>query len=114
MDLLKTLNTAGKPLLVYIDAEFQTYRVPDNNDPLAKAGGFKATPYDYGMAHGNAGNNKYIFLLNMGFIVINSHGHSSHFAMFHSNFNPDDVFNNPQILEPGYTTCPPYTDYQIT
>ena len=28
--------------------------------------------------------------------------------------SPDGGFDNPQILEPGYTTCSPYTDYKIT
>lgn len=113
MDLLGSLNRKGKTKLVYIDAEFQTYRVSNKNDPLA-AKGFVATPYDFGMSEGNFGNNKYHFLLNLGFIVIDEHGHSSHFAMFSSKFNSGNGFENPQILEPGYTTCKPFTDYRIT
>jgi hypothetical protein len=114
MELLRTLNTRGRPLLVYIDAEFQTYRVPSENDQLA-ALGYKNTPYHHGMNAGNFGNNKYFFLLSLGFIIINEEGNHNHFAIFRSNFAPADAgFGNPQLLEPGYTTCKPYTDYQIT
>jgi hypothetical protein len=113
MELLRTLNTGGRTFLVYIDAEFQTYRVPSQGDPL-EAQKYVKTPYDFGMSEGNFGNNKYHFLLNIGFIIIGPYGRSSHFAMFPSYFGSGEGFENPQLLEPGYTTCSPYTDYQIT
>ena len=112
MELLESINKEGRPFLVYIDAEFQTYRVPSQRDPLESMK-YTKTPYDFGMSEGNFGNNKYHFLLNIGFIIIGPYGRSSHFAMFPSHFS-SGVFENPQLLEPGYTTCSPYTDYQIT
>lgn len=113
MELLKTLNREGRSYLVYIDAEFQTYRVPSQRDPL-EAMKYTKTPYDFGMNEGNFGNNKYHFLLNLGFIIIGPVEHQTHFAMFPSKFGSGGAFKNPQILEPGYTTCSPYADYQIT
>ena len=62
MELLKTLNKKGKQYLVYIDAEFQTYRIHNESDVLG-AKGFVKTPYDFGMVEGNFKHNKYHFLL---------------------------------------------------
>lgn len=112
MELLESINKEGQPFLVYIDAEFQTYRVPSQRDPLELMK-YTKTPYDFGMSEGNFGNNKYHFLLNIGFIIIGPYGRSSHFAMFPTHFS-SGVFENPQLLEPGYTTCSPYADYEIT
>jgi hypothetical protein len=113
MELLATQNTGGRPYLVYFDAEFQTYRIPENNDVLG-ANGFVKTPYDYGMDKGNFKNNKYHYLLNFGFVVFGPGFYDKQFAAYHSLFKSAAGFENPQLLEPGYTTCAPYTDYRIT
>jgi hypothetical protein len=114
MDLFTNVNTAGKPFLVYIDGEFQTYRVPSQNDPL-KAEDYIKTPYHYGMEKGNFGNNKYHFLLNLAFIIIGPDGLRSGFAMFPSKFECGDAgFENPQLLEPDYAPCNPDASYKIT
>ena len=112
MDLLATLNAAGKQYLVYIDAEFQTYRVSNEDDVLATKK-YKNTPFHYGMVAGNDKNNKYHFLLNLGYIIVTPEYYRYNFAIFPSLFMSDAGFENPQILEPGYTTCQPNTDYQI-
>lgn len=112
-ELIRTQNHKGKPYLVYIDAEFQTYRVPEDADML-KARGFVNTPYHHGMNRGNFKHNKYHFLLNFGYIVVGPDSSRHEFAAFRSSFKSDAGFENPQILEPGYATCPPYTDNLIT
>jgi hypothetical protein len=108
MDLLKKVDWQGRQYLVYMDAEFQTFRLPAVGDSLAAAG-YANTPYLYGMKPTNVGQNNYHFLLNLGFIVFDGTGrHTYNFALFPSLFDVDSpLFNNGQMLEPGYTTCRP-------
>lgn len=109
MDLLKQADRQGRQYLVYMDAEFQTFRLPAGpGDGLATVG-YVNTPYLYGMAPTNVGQNNYHFLLNLGFIVFDGTGKRTYnFAMFPSLFNvKSPLFNNGQMLEPGYTTCAP-------
>lgn len=108
MDLLKKVDWQGRQYLVYMDAEFQTFRLPSSGDNLA-ANGYVNTPYLYGMKPTNVGQNNYHFLLNLGFIVFDVTGrHTYNFALFPSLFDmASPFFNNGQMLEPGYTTCAP-------
>jgi len=117
MDLLQTVDWSGKEYLVYIDAEFQTFRLPEvaaSMDELERAG-FEKTPYLYGMKPTNFGQNNYHFLLNFGYVLIDRSGATRYnFALMPSLFNVDSpLFNNGQLLEPGYTTCAPATDASI-
>ena len=109
MDQLDKLNKAGKKLLVYIDAEFQTFRQPDDDDKLL-ASGYTKTPYLFGMAGNNYTHSNYHFLLSFGFIVVDKGVATYHLALFPSLFKFKDAsgqFVNGQLLEPGYTTCAP-------
>jgi len=109
MDQLDKLNKAGKKLLVYIDAEFQTFRQPDDDDKLL-ASGYTKTPYLFGMAGNNYTHSNYHFLLSFGFIVVDKGVATYHLALFPSLFKFKDAtgqFSNGQLLEPGYTTCAP-------
>jgi hypothetical protein len=118
MDLLQTVDWSGKEYLVYIDAEFQTFRLPEVADGGLDAlefAGFEKTPYLYGMKPTNFGQNNYHFLLNFGYVCIDRRGTTRYnLALMPSLFNVDSpLFNNGQLLEPGYTTCAPATDAAI-
>jgi hypothetical protein len=109
MDLLKKADRQGRQYLVYMDAEFQTFRLPAGSEDGLATMGYVNTPYLYGMAPTNVGQNNYHFLLNLGFIVFDGAGERTYnFAMFPSLFDvKSPLFNNGQMLEPGYTTCAP-------
>lgn len=110
MDLLQSINKEGKSLLVYIDAEFQTFRLPDVNGGNAlDMNGFIKTPYYYGMKPTNHGQSNYHFLLSFGYIIVYPNGYREYnIILFPSIFDlSSSLFSNGQLLEPGYTTCKP-------
>jgi len=112
MDLLQKVDKKGKPLLVYMDAEFQTFRLPDINGGNAlENAGFVRTPYYYGMKPTNHGQSNYHFLLSFGYIVVYPNGYREYnIILLPSIFDlSSPLFSNGQLLEPGYTTCKPAT-----
>lgn len=115
MDLLYNLDWGQRHYLVYIDAEFQTFRLPAGAGDGLAAAGYVNTPYSYGMKPSNIGQNNYHFLLNLGFIVFDGEGyHTYNFAPFRNNFEVESpLFNNCQMLEPGYSTCAPAVAAEI-
>jgi hypothetical protein len=102
MDLI---DKGGKPYVVYMDAEFQTYRSPKDNDLLAKAG-FKLTPPFVHYANDHKFNT-YQFLLNIAFIIIDDNKNFwTYLATFPSLYG-DSPFDDGRLLEPAYTVVSP-------
>lgn len=102
---MDTVNNGGKPYVVYMDAEFQTYRSPKTNDLLAKAG-FKLTPpfVHYPNDHKY---NTYQFLLNIAFIIVDADkNYWMQLAVFPSLFG-SAPFDDGRLLEPAYTVVSP-------
>lgn len=105
---MEYVDRDGKFFLIYMDAEFQTYRCPKDDDQLGKAGFRLTTPFihfsdDYKF-------NTYQFLLNIAFVLVDPDG-SVYFyvATFPSLLNTGDGFTDGRILEPAYTVCSPST-----
>jgi hypothetical protein len=101
------VNYGGKQYLVYIDAEFQTYRVPDTDDPFL-ADGYIKTPH-WTTSANDLHNSNYHFMLSLGIIIYDG-GRRLPFllALFPSKVGSAEArFSNPQFLEPAYTTVRP-------
>jgi len=103
---MEFLDFGGKEYIIYMDAEFQTYRSPIKDDKLALAG-YKLTPpfvyypndYKY---------NTYQFLLNIAFIIVERSGATHNYiAAFPSLLNSSSAFNDGRILEAAYTVASP-------
>jgi hypothetical protein len=102
---MDSVNRGGKKYVVYMDAEFQTYRSPKTNDLLAKAG-FKLTPpfVHYPNDHKY---NTYQFLLNIAFIIVDEDkNYWMQLAVFPSLFG-SAPFDDGRLLEPAYTVVSP-------
>ena len=96
------VDLKGKTV-IYIDAEFQGYKVPKARDPLA-ASGFKPTePYLY--TPEDAYIHRYHFLLSLGLFTLQSGEFD--LATFPSQYGQGAGFTDVQILEPGYSTAAP-------
>ena len=96
---------------VYLDCEFQTFRVLKTQDVLA-AHGFTATPPFWGFKPGDELYNVYHFVLSLGLIVVNGKQKNYYLATFPSLF-PGMGFTNAMLLEPGYTVCNPVAEDAI-
>jgi len=100
------VDTGGKKYVAYIDAEFQTYRVPDTADPFVKEGYVK-TPHWITTAN-DLHNSNYHFMLSLGIIIYDGAKRLPFLlALFPSKAGASERFSNPQFLEPAYTTVQP-------
>lgn len=103
---MEEVKRDGKKYLIYMDAEFQTYRSLIANDTLAAAG-YRLTPPFVHYPNDHI-YNTYQFLLNIAFIVIDESGMSyNYLATFPSLLNTAPFFSDGRILEPGYTVASP-------
>ena len=108
------MSRGGKQYLVYMDAEFQAYRVPDKADPFIKDGYIKTPHWTH--SRNDFTNSNYHFLLSLGLIIYDARGtRTMKLALFPSKAvgRIDERFANPQLLEPGYTTVRPATAARI-
>jgi len=107
LGMAHNVNTSGKQYLVYIDAEFQTYRVPDNDDPFL-ADGYIKTPH-WTTSTNDLHNSNYHFMLSLGIIIYEGTKRLPFLlALFPSKaVSAEARFANPQFLEPAYTTVRP-------
>jgi hypothetical protein len=111
---MNNVSKGGKQYLVYMDAEFQAYRVPDDDDPFIKDGYIK-TPH-WTSSRNDLVNSNYHFLLSLGLIIYDAHDRRTmKLALFPSKAigHIDTRFTNAQLLEPGYTTVRPATAARI-
>jgi len=96
------VDLTGKTV-IYIDAEFQGYKVPKAND-LLWHGGFQPTePYTY--TPEDEYIHRYHFMISLGLYTLNDG--EFELATFPSEYRPEGGFADVQILEPGYTTAAP-------
>lgn len=96
---------------VYLDCEFQTFRVLKTQDMLGPVG-FTPTPQLYGYRPGDELYNIYHFVLSIGLIVTDGVNKEHYLATFPSLFS-ETGFTNATILEPGYTVCNPLAEDKI-
>jgi hypothetical protein len=111
---MNNVSRDGKQYLVYMDAEFQAYRVPDNDDPFIKDGYIK-TPH-WTSSLNDLKNSNYHFLLSLGLIIYDEDDkRTMKLGLFPSKAvgRIDERFLNAQLLEPGYTTVRPATAARI-
>ena len=102
---MELIDSDGKPYVVYMDAEFQTFRSPKSNDLLGKAG-FKLTPPFVHYPNDHI-YNTYQFLLNIAFIIVDADkNYWVQIATFPSLFGKPP-FDDGRLLEPAYTIVTP-------
>uniref|UniRef100_A0A6C0DSF0 Uncharacterized protein n=1 Tax=viral metagenome TaxID=1070528 RepID=A0A6C0DSF0_9ZZZZ len=96
------VDLTGKTV-IYIDAEFQGYKVPKVHDRLWASGFQPTEPYTYTSEDEYV--HRYHFLLSLGLYTLNDGVFE--LATFPSEYGRGEGFANVQILEPGYTTSAP-------
>ena len=96
---------------VYLDCEFQTFRIHISQDKLGPAG-FAATEQIYGYKPGDEHYKVYHFVLSLGLIVTDGKKRDYYLATFPSLFS-EQGFTNGMLLEPGYTVCNPLAEKAI-
>lgn len=102
-----------KNYVIYMDAEFQTFRSIKEGDKFATVGFVATPPYIY--KHNDKIYNKYQFLLNLAFIIIDESNNRYYFTIvFPSLFQMQPIFDDGIILEPGYTVASAKTIREMT
>jgi len=96
------MSIEGKTV-IYIDAEFQGFKVPKAHDMLFTSGFQPTEPYLY--TPEDEFIHRYHFLLSLGLFTL--HEGEFELATFPSEHGHGHGFANVQILEPGYTTAAP-------
>jgi len=101
---MEFLDRGSKEYLIYMDAEFQTFRSPIDNDGLFGAGFVHSRPFSF--TADDRVYYKYQFLLNLGFVIIDKYYNRSYFMVsFPSLFGEKPYFNDATVLEPDYTVA---------
>ena len=101
---MEFLDRGGKENLIYMDAEFQTFRSLKANDKLASAGFVFTKPFVY--TEDDNTYNKYQFLLNLGLITIDRYNNRNYYLVsFPSLFGSSSQFEDATILEADYTVA---------
>ena len=103
---MDSVNRGGKPFIIYMDGEFQTFSQPIKDDKLLQAGFKLTTPFVHRMRDMSFAT--YQFLLNFAFIVYDGNQVYMHMITFPSLFDAASApFSNGLTLEPGYTIGTP-------